>query len=170
MNELDWLLSKLTMVNNTFKILFLLLFTGCSIGTGQILDKVEINNLYEEVKQAERGIAECRRKNRAEQIRKFGKVLPRISGHCWEGCPVRVVKPYYPKQARQLKIKGEVRIETIVDKKGNVVYARAIKGPALLRRAALDAAYKSKYQRKLDCDKFPMKFRWVIRYRFHPSM
>jgi|SRR6185503_13899832 len=112
----------------------------------------------------EKFVAECEQKIRRDQLAKFGRVKPKIAGDCWEGeCAVRVVKPYYSEQARRLNIRGQMKVETIVDEKGDVIYARVIKGLPLMEKAALDAAYASKYSSKKACDK-AIKFRWIITY------
>ncbi|GEM_PF-6774865 len=59
--------------------------------------------LFAEVSEDEKLAAECVRKSRQEQITKFRRVLPVISGHCWGGCPLTVGLPYYPREAKQLK-------------------------------------------------------------------
>ena len=90
--------------------------------------------------------------------------MPKIAGDCWEGeCAIRVVKPYYSEQARRLNIKGPIKVETIVDESGDIIYARVIKGLPLMEKAVLDAAYASKYSPKKACDK-PIKFKWIITY------
>jgi TonB family protein len=107
------------------------------------------------------------RTNDEYQIAQFGKVSPRISGHCWDGCPTRIVLPYYPKEAKRLRIEGQVNVETIVDESGKVIYAKVIKGQPLLNQAALQAAYLSTYTPKKTCDDKSIKFRWRIVYNFH---
>jgi TonB family protein len=138
--------------------------------SAQVRTKEERAKLFVQVAEDEKAVAACLKAVRAEQIKKFGKPLPKISGHCWDGCPVRVVKPYYPETARRLKVSGEVLVDTIVDEKGNVVFAKINKGNGLLRKAALEAAYVSQYQPKTTCGNRPIKFHWTIKYYFHPYM
>jgi TonB family protein len=60
---------------------------------------------------------------------------------------VRQVKPEYPAEATARKIDGTVYVKIIVDRNGDVVYACASYGPALLRPAAEDAARQWKFRR-----------------------
>ena len=122
--------------------------------------------LFAELREDEKLVAECQQKAREYQIAKFGKVLPRISGHCWDGCPIRVVLPYYPNEAKRLGISGQVKVETVVSENGKVVYARAISRQPFLRQAAEQAARVSSYQPKKTCGDKPIKFRWTITYNF----
>ena len=137
---------------------------------GQTWTKESLANLFAAVAADERLVAECEDAQRKEQIKKFGNPLRKISGHCWEGCPVIVPKPHYPSEARRLRISGQVVVETVVDEKGNVIFAKAVKGKSFLRREALVAAYNSRYQPKITCGSKPIKFRWTIKYNFFPSM
>ena len=122
--------------------------------------------LFAEVREDEKLVAECERKAREYQITKFGRILPKISGHCWDGCPTRIVLPFYPREAKRLGISGQVKVETIVDESGNVVYARVVKALPFLSQAAERAAYRSNYTAKKTCGDKPIKFRWVITYNF----
>ena len=154
------------------RYLFVVTFMVFAVYTGnsQVRTKEERTKLFAEVTNDEKAVAACSKATREEQIREFGKPLPKISGHCWDGCAVRVVKPTYPEAARRLKIRGEVVVATIVDEKGNVVFAKITKGSGFLRKAALDAAYLSQYQPKITCGNQPIKFRWMIKYNFYPNM
>lgn len=55
-------------------------------------------------------------------------------------------EPEYPSKAKKAKIQGDVKIDAIVDKDGNVVQAHALSGPPLLVDAALKAVSQWKYQ------------------------
>ncbi len=54
--------------------------------------------------------------------------------------------PIYPSKAKKEKIQGDVKIDAIVDKQGNVVEAHALSGPPLLIDAAVKAVSQWKYQ------------------------
>lgn len=54
--------------------------------------------------------------------------------------------PKYPLLAVQSRIEGDVQIDALIDKDGNVVQARAISGPGVLVPAALEAVKHWKYQ------------------------
>ncbi|HET9742122.1 MAG TPA: energy transducer TonB [Terriglobales bacterium] len=55
------------------------------------------------------------------------------------------VPPQYPAMARQFRLEGQVVVTVEVDTAGNVVSAKAISGPPMLRQAALDAVRRWKY-------------------------
>lgn len=146
--------------------LLLILFLTVGI-SAQKLSKEQIATLITAVAEDEKATTQCEQQTLDDQIKKFGKPLPKISGHCWFGCPISVPKPLYPETARRNRIKGEVIVNAIVDETGKVVYATAVKGPSVLRLSAVDAAYNSTYSRRLVCDR-PIKFWWRIRYYFQP--
>jgi protein TonB len=54
--------------------------------------------------------------------------------------------PVYPSKAKKEKIQGDVKIDAIVDKDGNVIQAHALSGPPLLIEAAVKAVSQWKYQ------------------------
>lgn len=141
-----------------------LFYLPCS---AQSKNKTYEAELFAEVARYEKVLIECERKRREYQMSQFGRVLPKLSGHCWEGCPTRVVKPYYPPRAKRLNISNQVKVETIVDEKGKVIYAKVIKGHPLLRESARRAAYLSTYTPKKSCDNKSIKFRWTITYNFN---
>ena len=150
-------------------VLLLLLCFSTSAGIGQNLDKVQVKRLLQQVADDKKAIEECDSKAREVQIERFGKPLPKISGHCWDGCPTFLPKPHYPEAARRLRAKGEVVVAAVADESGKVVFARIVNGNKLFRRAALEAAYKATHTRKIYCER-PVKFWWTIRYMFHPDM
>ena len=138
----------------------------CSV----ILSQTESNKfpqeLFARLEEDEKLVAECEQKIREYQIANFGKVLPKISGHCWDGCPISIVLPFYSDEAKRLRISGKVKVEAIVDENGKVVYAKAISGNPFLKRNAERVAKVSLYQPKKTCDNKPIKFRWTIIYNF----
>jgi TonB family protein len=146
-------------------IIFTLVF--CWSCSAQIKNSASISKLLSEVDEDEKAVAECEQKRREYQISQFGKVFPKISGHCWDGCPTSIVLPYYPQEAKRLRISGQVKVQTIVDENGKVIYAKVIQGNPFLNRAALKAAYQSTYTPKKTCNNKSIKFRWTITYNFH---
>ncbi len=147
----------------------ILVYAGVTC-SAQSLSKDEVAKLFLQVAEDEKAVAACKRLKDDYQLKTYGKIRPPISGHCFGGCPTLVVKPYYPTEARRLNISGEVRVDTIVDEKGSVIFAKVTKGNAFLRKPALEAAYRSTYQPKVTCENRPIKFRWAIRFNFYPSM
>jgi TonB family protein len=155
------------MSHYVFKSIFLF-FIGCSVCVNCVaqIKKDRLQALLAEVREDEKLVAGCEQKVREYQIAEFGRVLPKISGHCWEGCPRSMPKPYYPREARRLGISGQVKVETIVGEDGNVVYARVINGLPFLSQAAERAAIYSSYTPKKTCGDKSIKFRWTITYNF----
>ena len=62
--------------------------------------------------------------------------------------PLEIYKPLpkYPILAVQARVEGDVEIDAVIDKDGNVVQARAMSGPGVLIAAALEAVKHWKYQ------------------------
>jgi TonB family protein len=54
--------------------------------------------------------------------------------------------PQYPILAKQAHTQGDVTIQIVVDKSGNVAEAKVISGPPTLRQAAVDAVRRWKYE------------------------
>ncbi len=54
--------------------------------------------------------------------------------------------PAYPAAASEAKVEGEVTVNALVGKEGNVLSARVVSGPPLLREAALKAVEKWQYR------------------------
>lgn len=138
--------------------------------SGQKLTKSEQKKLFANVTNDSEAAAICVEKADAEYKKKYGVKLPRVSGHCFDGCPVLIPKPIYPDIAKRNNISGEVTVEAVVDEEGNVVYARPAKGKKVFYTSAVSAAYKAKYQPKQICDGRRINFWWRITYRFFPSM
>jgi len=58
---------------------------------------------------------------------------------------VKMITPSYPAMAQKSRVEGKVVVEVVLDLEGNVVSAKAVSGHQLLRRAAEDAANRSKF-------------------------
>jgi TonB family protein len=74
-------------------------------------------------------------------------------------------KADYPAIARNSKIEGKVLVEVEVDERGRVIDAKAIDGHNALRRSAVNAAKKSKFQAANDGTK-AIKGKVVIEFNF----
>ena len=146
--------------------LLLLAFLICSNCIAQNRSKKFAQELFAEVREDEKLVAECEQKVREYQIAKFGKVLPKITGDfCFGVCPTRLALPDYPREAKRFRFSGSVMVETIVDENGKVIYARTIEGKPFLSQAAERVAYRSSFMPIKACDK-PIKFRAMIAYNF----
>lgn len=144
-----------------------LLLLFCLTCSAQINDDATKSKLFSELAEDEKTVVRCEREIREYQISKYGKVTPKIAGFCYDGgCPRNIITPYYPPEAKRLQIKGQVRVDTIVNESGKVVYAKVVRGSAFLGSAARRAAYLSLYKPKINCDGKRIKFRWAIIYNF----
>ena len=56
------------------------------------------------------------------------------------------VAPEYPSVARREHVEGDVIVEIVVDEGGNISDMTAVSGPMVLRRAALSAIDRWKYE------------------------
>jgi len=54
--------------------------------------------------------------------------------------------PTYPPAASQARVQGEVTVRAVVDRKGNVIDARVVSGPELLRDVSLEAVQHWRYR------------------------
>ncbi len=54
--------------------------------------------------------------------------------------------PEYPVAASQARVQGEVKVRAVVDRQGNVIEARVVSGPELLRDASLEAVQHWRYR------------------------
>lgn len=68
-----------------------------------------------------------------------------IEGGVLNGHALELPKPSYPEAARRARITGTVRVRVVIDENGKVVSAQALDGPAELRKAAEDAAFKARF-------------------------
>jgi TonB family protein len=80
---------------------------------------------------------------RAPELKVEGPV--HIGGNVKEPQVLSHVAPVYPLAAKETGIYGDVVIQTTVDQKGNVVNAKVVSGPVMLRQPALDALKRWRY-------------------------
>lgn len=59
---------------------------------------------------------------------------------------VYLSQPVYPSKAKAAKVKGEVKVEVVINAKGIVIAAKAVSGNALLRNSAEWAARRTKFR------------------------
>ena len=76
-----------------------------------------------------------------------------------------IPKPEYPESARFVNAFGEVSVEVVVDRAGNVESAKAISGHPLLRSASEKAALQAKFK-PLTLSGKPVKVRTYLIYKF----
>jgi len=92
-----------------------------------------------------------------------------ISGGVLNGKALNLVKPAYPKEAKDANADGAVVIQITIDVQGNVVAAEAVSGQPLLREAAVQAALSSKFP-PTALQGQPVKVKGVIVYNFVLAM
>lgn len=78
---------------------------------------------------------------------------------------VELPKPVYPELAKRTGIQGLVNVQILVDETGRVVSAQAVKGSAMLTKAAEDAARRARFTPTKLGDQ-PVKVQGVITYNF----
>lgn len=74
-------------------------------------------------------------------------------------------KPEYPAIARQMGIKGAVKVQVLIDTEGKVVSASVLDGPGVLRNVSLSAAKASRFSPTL-VNRTPVSVRGIIVYNF----
>jgi TonB family protein len=88
-----------------------------------------------------------------------------ISGGVLNGKATKLVKPPYPKEAKEARADGPVLIQVTVDEEGNVISASAVNGHPLLLAVSEQAARASKFAPTKLQDQ-PVRVRGVIVYNF----
>ncbi|MEZ5425275.1 MAG: TonB family protein [Pyrinomonadaceae bacterium] len=73
------------------------------------------------------------------------KEVQTISGGVVNGKAIRLVTPVYPAPAKNLGLKGQVKVQVTIDENGRVISAQAVSGHALLRNSAVAAARESTF-------------------------
>jgi TonB family protein len=84
---------------------------------------------------------------------------------CPRGKIIAAPKPEYPARAKRMKIKGFVKVLACVDESGKVVLVKVISGHYLLRKPAIKAALRAKFEPAEMGDGF-VRFWAVITYNF----
>ena len=88
-----------------------------------------------------------------------------VGGRIKEPELINKVMPQYPPLAREAHTQGDVEVQIVIDKAGNVSQAKALSGPAVLRQAAVDAVRRWKYQpTTLDGQAIPVQM--IVKLRF----
>ena len=81
---------------------------------------------------------------------------------------VRRVEPIYPGVAKQARIQGDVRIDAIIDAKGQVVEMKVLSGHPLLATAALTAVQQWVYEPTyLNEQPVPVVLEVTVNFRLH---
>jgi len=88
-----------------------------------------------------------------------------VGGRIGEPQLLTRVMPLYPALARQAHTEGDVVVQIVVDKSGNVSDQRVISGPVVLRQAAMDAVKRWKYA-PTTLDGQPITVQMLVTLRF----
>lgn len=80
---------------------------------------------------------------------------------------ISLPKPEYPKAARFISARGSVKVEILIDEKGNVESAKAISGHPFFHAETIKAAMKAKFE-PIKLSGKAVKVRSVIVYNFVP--
>lgn len=78
------------------------------------------------------------------RVRSSGPI--RVSSGVAQGHLLAPIQPIYPAIAREARIQGQVVIEAIISRQGQVEQAQVVSGQPMLARAALDAVRRARYQ------------------------
>jgi len=90
----------------------------------------------------------------------------KIGGNVKEPKLINSVAPVYPLTARSTGTQGDVVIDTMIDKSGNVVRMHVVSGPAMLRPPALESLRRWKYEpSKLDGEPVEVQMQVTIKFR-----
>jgi protein TonB len=69
-----------------------------------------------------------------------------ISQGVSQGLLIKRVQPKYPQNALSMHLQGEVQLDAMIDKEGNVKNVKVLKGDAVLSHAAIDAVRQWRYK------------------------
>jgi len=90
-----------------------------------------------------------------------------ISGGILNGRSINKVKPAYPASAHRAGASGTGEVRVVIDETGKVIWVRAVSGHPLLRQAAEDATWQTRFPiTKLSGQ--PVKVSGVMLYNFAP--
>jgi len=86
-------------------------------------------------------------------------------GNVLNGKALSLPRPSYPASARAARAAGVVIVRVVIDERGNVIRACAIKGPRLLTRTSEMAAYRAKFS-PTKLSGMPIRVTGVITYNY----
>jgi periplasmic protein TonB len=79
---------------------------------------------------------------------------------------IHKVPPVYPKPAIDARVKGTVKLHTVIDKDGTVIEATYVSGPAMLVQASIDAVKQWRFRPTL-LEGVPIQVECVFEVNFH---
>lgn len=96
---------------------------------------------------------------------KVEKKIAPVSGGVMTGKAKVLPKPTYSAAARSVGAQGTVSVQILVDESGKVISAKAVNGNILLRPAAVEAAFKARFD-PTTLSGVPVKVTGIINYNF----
>ena len=93
------------------------------------------------------------------------KALPPQSKGVVNGFAIDLPKPPYSAAAKAINLTGSVSVQVLIDERGNVVSAKAVKGHMLFARDSEQAAKRAKFKPTMLGDQ-PVKVTGIIVYNF----
>jgi outer membrane biosynthesis protein TonB len=78
-------------------------------------------------------------------------------------------EPEYPPEAKALGVYGKVRVEVLIGGLGEMISAKAVAGPKLLRPAAEDAARRARFGATMNGHFPELIVRGYLIYKFPPK-
>lgn len=96
---------------------------------------------------------------------KIEKKTTIVSGGAMAGKATYLPKPVYSAAAKSVGAQGSVSVQILVDETGKVISAKAASGNPLLRSAAVEAAWKAKFN-PTTLSGVPVKVTGIITYNF----
>ncbi|HEY2971961.1 MAG TPA: TonB family protein [Pyrinomonadaceae bacterium] len=88
-----------------------------------------------------------------------------ILGNVLNGRAISLPRPSYPEDARAAGVSGTVLVRVVIDEKGTVIRACALKGPRLLVRPSEIAAYRARFT-PTKLSGIPVRVTGVITYNY----
>lgn len=89
----------------------------------------------------------------------------RVSSGVSTGLLLSTIQPIYPAIAKAARIEGTVVVEAVISKTGRIESARAVSGPEMLRRAAVDAVAAARY-RPFELNSQPVEVQTTVTVNF----
>jgi TonB family protein len=93
-----------------------------------------------------RGWEELESGLKSQEIASAEKAQAQVPAEVMEKLLVHRVEPVYPAEARRARLQGIIALDIVVGRDGSVVSMRALNGPEVLARAAMDALHWWKFE------------------------
>jgi TonB family protein len=108
-------------------------------------------------------------RNTATQIERINGRPVINSNQVLNGKALALPRPEYPPEAKALGVYGKVKVEILIGGLGELISAKAVAGPKLLRRAAEDAARRARFGAAMHGHFPELIVRGFLVYKFPPK-